>query len=188
LRSADYGLQNVHTEDYLHTGWIRGEASLRVRSARDSQETDFPCLSLPYSPAGEVEAQVVFVGTGGPREFDAAGVPGDRQRFSVAHELGHLIFNQLSKDNASNNEVQSEQGPDIEALANRFASAFIVPRAAGLQELGSKRKSLSIPELYILKHKYGFSIQAWLHREAVQSGGVVGDCIAGSSGGGGLGA
>lgn len=93
-----------------------------------------------------------------------SGVPGDRQRFSLAHELGHLILGDLLKESRSNNGLESGQGLDVEAAANRFAGAFIVPREAALKELGSKRRDISIGELYLLKHKYGFSIQAWLHR------------------------
>ncbi|HHY35479.1 MAG TPA: ImmA/IrrE family metallo-endopeptidase [Firmicutes bacterium] len=92
------------------------------------------------------------------------GVPGDRQRFSLAHELGHLVFDDFSTGNTSSRALESGRRLDIEAVSNRFAGAFIVPRAAVLQELGSKRRNVSIAELYLLKHKYGLSIQAWLRR------------------------
>lgn len=78
-------------------------------------------------------------------------VPGDRQRFSLAHELGHLV-------------LELPGSMDTEKAANRFAGAFLVPREAVMAELGEKRKSLNPFELYLLKHKYGLSMLGWLHR------------------------
>lgn len=93
-------------------------------------------------------------------------VPGDRQRFSLAHELGHLVIEYARKayGRGENNRNNMRTQMGIEEVANRFAAAFLVPRAAALRELGSSRKSLSIAELHLLKHKYGFSIQAWIRR------------------------
>ncbi len=76
---------------------------------------------------------------------------GDRQRFNVGHELGHLIL-----------DVQGEIKP--EQAANRFVGAFLVPAATARFELGTNRTDLSINELHILKHKYGLSMQAWIYR------------------------
>lgn len=78
-------------------------------------------------------------------------VPGDRQRMSLAHELGHVL-------------AQLGPGVDEEQAARRFAGAFLVPRAAAHMELGNRRTSLSIPELHLLKHKYGMSMQGWVLR------------------------
>ena len=78
------------------------------------------------------------------------GIPGDSQRFSLAHELGHLIL--------------KTQDLDEEKAAYRFAAAFLIPEAAARSELRGKRAILSIYELHILKHKYGASMLAWIHR------------------------
>lgn len=93
-----------------------------------------------------------------------ADVPGDRQRFSLAHELGHLILDGFFGCKASVTGSESAGSLRVEAAAHRFAGAFIVPREAVIQELGPKRKNVSIGELYLLKHKYGLSIQAWIRR------------------------
>jgi Zn-dependent peptidase ImmA (M78 family)/DNA-binding XRE family transcriptional regulator len=79
------------------------------------------------------------------------GVPGDRQRFSLAHELGHLM-------------IRASGGLDAEAAMNRFAGAFLVPEPAARFELGGVRRSLEIHELHLLKHKYGLSMQGWIYR------------------------
>ena len=101
--------------------------------------------------------------------FIRSGVPGDRQRFSMAHELGHLVLQWLdnacpfSQDSGPSASVVSEVIP-VEAAANRFAGAFLVPRESAYRELGQQRHNVTILELQLLKHKYGFSIQAWLRR------------------------
>jgi len=78
-------------------------------------------------------------------------LPGDRQRFNLGHELGHLI-------------LSIEGDMDSEKAANRFVGAFLVPAEMARFELGSNRTDLNINELYLLKHKYGLSMQAWIYR------------------------
>ncbi|MCD6404787.1 MAG: ImmA/IrrE family metallo-endopeptidase [Planctomycetes bacterium] len=78
-------------------------------------------------------------------------VPGDRQRFSLAHELAHLA-------------LRPSKAVDEEDAANRFAGAFLVPESAVFFELGQKRRFLDARELYLLKHKYGLSMAGWIHR------------------------
>jgi Zn-dependent peptidase ImmA (M78 family) len=79
------------------------------------------------------------------------GVPGDRQRFSLAHELGHLM-------------IRATGELETEATMNRFAGAFLVPDSAARFELGGVRRSLDTHELHLLKHKYGLSMQGWIYR------------------------
>lgn len=78
-------------------------------------------------------------------------LPGDRQRFDVAHEIGHLF-------------IKPEGNMDIEKAAHRFAGAFLVPREAAIEELGKKRNHINLYELHLLKHKYGLSMQEWIYR------------------------
>ena len=79
------------------------------------------------------------------------GMPGDRQRFSMAHELGHLV-------------LKAAEGLDEEKAANRFAAAFLVPKPVAYMELGRRRRHIYIHELHLLKHKYGMSMAAWITR------------------------
>lgn len=78
-------------------------------------------------------------------------VSGDRQRFNLAHELGHLV-------------LDADPSVDIEKAAHRFASAFLIPAMAAYAELGKKRSDLSLDELLLLKQEYGVSVQAWIRR------------------------
>jgi len=80
-----------------------------------------------------------------------AGLSGDRQRFTLASELGHMVL---------------DTAPDVdeEKAAHRFAGAFLAPRKAVISELGPQRSRLDIDELAILKRSYGMSMQAWACR------------------------
>lgn len=79
------------------------------------------------------------------------GLPGDRQRFDLAHELGHLV-------------LEPANGADVEKAAYRFAGAFLAPEPVVRFELGEQRRTLDVYELHLLKHKYGLSMQGWIYR------------------------
>ena len=81
-----------------------------------------------------------------------ASRPPDRIRFDAAHELGHLVVD------------CSDPEADQEALAHRFAASFLVPPAAAVYELGERRSDLSLPELGLLKQRWGLSVQGWVRR------------------------
>ncbi|MDZ7829362.1 MAG: ImmA/IrrE family metallo-endopeptidase [Halofilum sp. (in: g-proteobacteria)] len=82
-----------------------------------------------------------------------AGWPGDRQRFTLAHELGHLVLRgRLSPE------------LDIEKACHRFAGALLLPRSALRQALGDHRQTLEPQELGLLKAEYGLSMQSCLYR------------------------
>jgi Zn-dependent peptidase ImmA (M78 family) len=72
---------------------------------------------------------------------------GERQRFTLAHELGHLV-------------LQAARDLDAERAADRFAGALLMP-AAGLYEVaGRHRHSVSQGELLEIKKLFGVSVQA----------------------------
>lgn len=91
------------------------------------------------------------------REFPIVAVSnrwsGDRQRFTLAHELGHLLL-----------EGRLAVGLDEEKACDRFAGAFLAPRVAVHQLLGQQRHALEWQELYVLKHEFGLSMSGWLQR------------------------
>lgn len=79
------------------------------------------------------------------------GVPGDRQRLNLAHELGHLVLK-------ISDTVHEEKA------AFRFGAAFLAPADAIRKEVGACRTLVHAQELLLLKQRYGMSIQAVLHR------------------------
>lgn len=75
----------------------------------------------------------------------------ERKRFTLAHELGHMVM-----------EVAS--GVDAEKAANRFAGAFLMPVEALWREIGKHRTMISLGELLRLKVLFGASFQAITYR------------------------
>lgn len=131
--------------DQLRTDWELGSApildlidvlegqGIRVFSIQDSIDSKFDGL------AAKIQDQPVIV--------ISSDWPGDRQRFTLAHELGHLVLKgRLSKE------------IDEEKAANRFAGAFLLPTHAIRHELGERRNSLEVRELALLKTEYGISM------------------------------
>ena len=80
--------------------------------------------------------------------------PGDRQRFTLAHELGHLVLTC----------PQYLDARQTERVVDRFAGALLVPREAIIRELGDTRSDLAWGELWRLKHIYGVSMSSLLVR------------------------
>lgn len=126
-----------------------GLGSGPIHSVAEALEDHGVPVMLIEAPSA-IDALAV-VGDDGCAAVVAGRQPGDRQRFSLAHELAHLL-------------LAPAQGLDEEDAAHRFAAAFLVPAEAARRELGVRRHALSIDELRGLKRKYGFSMQAWIRR------------------------
>ena len=80
------------------------------------------------------------------------GIDGERQRFTIAHELGHLVLN-IKDDNL-----------DEEKLCNKFASALLIPKEAIINEFGISRNNISFYELRAFKQEYKVSMAAIVYR------------------------
>ncbi len=80
-----------------------------------------------------------------------ASEPGDRQRFTIAHELSHLY-------------LSAADDLKIEPACMRFAGAFLVPAEVLRREVGEHRRSISPRELFRLKLLFGVSAQAIAYR------------------------
>ncbi len=77
----------------------------------------------------------------------------ERKRFTLLHELGHLLLN-LPECNLK----------DEENYCNKFASEFLFPKKLVIKEFGVKRDLISLNELIEVQKKYGMSIQAIVYR------------------------
>lgn len=81
--------------------------------------------------------------------------PGERIRFTAAHELGHWVM-QLPEDMPER---------DKENCCHRFAGAFLYPAKGVTSDFGNHPRSRVHPrELLIAKRQYGISMQAALRR------------------------
>lgn len=107
-----------------------------------------PVLGLPYS----VDALDAFCAwrDGTPVVAVLAGAPGDRLRFSVAHELGHLLLH----------PTRPRQG-DAEREADEFAAELLMP----LHAIGPAMPATpTLAGLTMLKTQWGVSIRSLIRR------------------------
>jgi len=82
-----------------------------------------------------------------PVVFVNRDIPADRLRFTLMHEIGHLIMHQIHNDN-------------MEAQADRFAAEFLMPE----REIRASLQKLSLPQLSALKSEWLVSMNALLKR------------------------
>jgi Zn-dependent peptidase ImmA (M78 family)/DNA-binding XRE family transcriptional regulator len=79
------------------------------------------------------------------------GKAGDRQRFTVAHEIGHLVQHYILW--GSHDQVEKE--------ANDFAEEFLLPEDAMREEI---TKPVTLSSLAALKPRWGVSVDALVER------------------------
>lgn len=79
------------------------------------------------------------------------GVPGERQRLNLAHELGHVV-------------LDPADDVDVEKAAFRFGAALLAPALMVRRKVGVRRGSIQLAELVLLKRFFGMSVQALLRR------------------------
>jgi len=138
-------------------------AAEQVRRAWDLGDDPIPNMVKALEDRGikigvvdghsDFDALTFWIDDAAPAIAVRADVTGDRERFSVCHELGHIV-------------TWPDAGLDAERVAQRFAGAFLVPASVVRRELGEHRHALDPRELYELKHEYGMSMSAWVHRAA----------------------
>ena len=76
-----------------------------------------------------------------------------RKRFTLAHELAHLLL-----------DFSQAQEKEIEKHCHAFAGALLLPEKVIRKELGPKRSKITLWELKKLKGMFGISIQAIMAR------------------------
>ncbi len=75
----------------------------------------------------------------------------ERQRFTMAHELGHIVLDIPST-------MQEEK------VCHRFAGAFLAPRSELISEVGHRRYNFAFTELMDIKKMFGISAAALVMR------------------------
>lgn len=78
---------------------------------------------------------------------------GDRQRFTTAHELGHLVLHPVRRSRITPAQAEAE--------AHRFAGAFLMPRERAEEAFSD---GFMLRDLAELKRRWGISIQALVKR------------------------
>lgn len=94
-----------------------------------------------------------------PNENPEFDIPGDRQRFTLAHELGHLALH--TGLHPPNN---AEAARSIEREAHRFAAAFLAPGDSMLEEVDNAKGKVTLTSLMNIKSRWGIAIRALVGR------------------------
>jgi Zn-dependent peptidase ImmA (M78 family) len=77
-----------------------------------------------------------------------------RLRFDIAHEIGHLLLHQ---------STHNFEHSDVEHQANRFASAFLLPKKP-FQRVFPRGRRLDWQAIFAIKREWGVSAQAIIRR------------------------
>jgi len=80
-------------------------------------------------------------------------LPPDRKRFTVLHELGHILM-----------KVNDLPEKEREKYCHYFAGAMLIPKKSLIKELGPSRSRIYLNELIYLKKQFGASIQSIMFR------------------------
>lgn len=83
-------------------------------------------IQVGYADLPEGEDGVSMLVEGHPRILIARDRPAARQRFTVAHELGHILLGHVGKYRLVNREPSRGDNP-IEQAANVFAARILAP-------------------------------------------------------------
>jgi len=82
--------------------------------------------------------------------------PVERVRFTIIHELAHLLLN------FSDGVKQDKKA--IESFCHFFSSCFLLPENILINAIGKSRTYIKIDELISIKESYGISIRAIVYR------------------------
>ena len=142
------------------------DAAAKVRDRWSLGEDPISCVMDTFEKhhihVVEVEASAAFDGISavargrkgsvlGAAVVIRKGLPGERQRLNLTHELGHLV-------------LCLAEGVEEEKAAFRFGAAMLAPADAVRREVGARRRYVDVQELLLLKRRYGMSVQALLYR------------------------
>ena len=155
-RDAPYPVQHDAVEaeraaDSLRHHWGLGHEPI-PNLVELLEERGMKIFSLPLGRIGGLAARALRPGQPDvPLVVVNADDWGERQRFTIAHELGHTVL-----------AVTPSLPP--EPVAHRFAGAFLMPSETLRLEVGNHRTSIPLGELVFLKQVFGVSIQALTYR------------------------
>ncbi len=145
--SADAEQAALKLRNSWHLGFDPIENMTELLEAHDIKIVEVEASEGFDGLSGHIDERHAFITIG--RQW-----AGERQRFTLAHELGHLVL-----------DMSSDCAPKMrEKCCHRFAGAFLVSKPAVLLELGNHRRRIAWPEWLMLKEKYGLSMAAWIYR------------------------
>lgn len=160
-----FGSRAVHHEVVQPAAMPPSAMASRVRTMLSLGETPIPSVvglaehlgvMVVYAPRGDQITDAFSARVGTVPVIVLSPDKGDyyRQRFDVAHELGHLLLHSM-------NESKSRR--EVEAEADAFASALLFPRSAS--SMGLLRRAVmdsSLNSLSAMQDTWGYSVDGLL--------------------------
>lgn len=120
-------------------------------------------LTLVFYPLGKNISGVCYKGASSRVIAVNSRMSLGRQRFSLAHELYHLYFDEAKESQVSRMAIGV--GDAIERCADQFASYLLMPPAALSESLdGIKADRPGVEDVIRLEQHYGLSHKAMLYR------------------------
>jgi Zn-dependent peptidase ImmA (M78 family)/DNA-binding XRE family transcriptional regulator len=162
--SIDSSFDNIIANNTIHSIEDIEKAVLKLRNTWNIgmdpvhniiqilEDKEIKVIELDVADA-EFDGLACFVDNKYPVIVVNHNFPVERKRFTLLHELAHLLLN------FPNCDTKTE-----EQFCNKFASAFLLPKKIMIEDLGNKRKNISQQELIAIQKKYGISIQAIFYR------------------------
>lgn len=168
LKGIDSMLDNIELKEYpkftfdISDGWTPEAIAVRMRellkippgpvkSLIKTLEEEGIIIYMYDTPEAKFDGLTAYTDKGVPVIFINKNMPNDRIRFTICHELFHLI---------AHIPCDVEPWRDVEDEANRFAPEFLMPRAECYQDL----KTISYNKLTHLKSYWGVSKAAIIRR------------------------
>ncbi len=139
LASPEDAARAVRAAWHLPAGPVNSVTECTERAGGIVIPTDFGSLKIDAISRWAPDLPPVF--------FVNREIPGDRQRLSIAHELGHMFLHHAPS-------------PEMETEASRFAAELLMPARDIKHQLGN----VTLENLAALKPVWKVSMQALLYR------------------------
>ncbi|MFZ5895576.1 MAG: ImmA/IrrE family metallo-endopeptidase [Myxococcota bacterium] len=168
LRSVDIPESRIAAmEAGAGRAWF-DKIAIQLRSAWEVRPGPIPNLTAMLENLGvlilradfgtdKVDGLSFFEAEIGPVIMVRGDLPGDRWRFTLAHELSHLLF-----------DTRGVPRPELEEDANNFASSLLLPS----HDVRPYLSRLNLQKLASLKELWGVSMQT-LMRRALDLGSIT---------------
>lgn len=152
----------IHSKDDAETAsaalrrkWILGHDPISsMTELLEEHGIKVIALNLPVSVSGSKLHSRLGTDHDVPAVVINQNHTGERQRFTLAHELGHLVLPIAMRLAAK----------DQEKAIDRFAGAFLVPTEELRRAVGTSRRDVSLGELLELKARFKVSLQSLVMR------------------------
>ena len=153
---APYSIQSMEDAEeaatWLRAAWNLGSAPIQnMTELLEERGIKVFKLDLPERVDGLSCRVHRLDGDDVPVVVCSTGKSVERQRFTIAHELGHMVL-----------DIPSTI-PEEKAY-HRFAGAFLAPRAEIIREVGRRRHNFGFAELIEIKRMFGISAAALVMR------------------------